>query len=94
MTQAGIRLLDGPGSQVIVQGHVLVAGSPLPMGYVRLLNADGEFVAEVALGTDGAFTFYPAPGSWTVRLLAPGGLRAERTVSAQAGMITDVELAV
>ena len=44
----------------------------MPVGYARLLNSDGEFVAEVPLGEDGGFRFFAAPGSWTVRVLAPG----------------------
>jgi Protein of unknown function (DUF1416) len=88
----GVRVFPNPTNQVSVRGHVLIAGSPLPMGYVRLLDPDGEFVAEVPLAADGAFTFYPTPGQWTLRLLAPGGLRADRTVSAEAGMVTEVEL--
>src|SRR5262249_53373511 len=42
----------------------------------------GEFVAEVPLGSDGGFRFFAAPGTWTVRVLAPRGARAEETVSA------------
>jgi Protein of unknown function (DUF1416) len=92
--QDGVRVLPGTGRQVVVRGRVMIAGSPLPLGYVRLLDSDGEFVAEVALAADGAFTFYTVEGDWTLRLLAPGGLRADRTVPAQAGMITEVDLAL
>jgi hypothetical protein len=78
----------------VVQGHVTSLGTPVPSGYARLLNSDGEFVAEVPLGEDGGFTFYAAPGDWTLRVLAPGGVRAERAVSASTGMITELEVAV
>src|SRR5215469_7728140 len=90
----GIKVTDGVGSQAIVRGHVTSGGSPVPSGYARLLNADGEFVAEVPLGDDGGFTFYAAPGSWTLRVLAPGGVRADQVVSAEIGKITELELAV
>jgi hypothetical protein len=90
----GIKITEGAGNQAIVQGHVTSGGSPVPSGYARLLNADGEFVAEVPLGEGGEFTFYAAPGDWTLRVLAPGGIRAERVVSAQIGKITELELAV
>jgi hypothetical protein len=63
-------------------------------GYARLLNSGGDFVAEVALGEDGGFTFYPAPGDWTLRVLAPGGAGIERQVSASSGAITEVEVEV
>lgn len=90
----GIKIKDGAGNQAIVQGHVTSSGSPVASGYARLLNADGEFVAEVPLGDDGGFTFYAAPGNWTLRVLAPGGIRADQVVSAEIGKITELELAV
>jgi hypothetical protein len=90
----GIRVRDGAGNQAVVQGRVTSAGTPLPTGYARLHNADGEFVAEVPLGEDGGFTFYAAPGDWTLRVLAPGGVRVERSVSADIGKITELDVAV
>jgi hypothetical protein len=82
------------GTQAVVQGRVTQNGAAVPVGYARLLNNSGEFVAEVPLGEDGGFRFYAAPGSWTLRVLAPGNVRAERTVSADFGQVTDVEVAV
>ena len=82
------------GTQAVVQGRVTQNGVALPVGYARLLNTSGEFVAEVPLGEDGGFRFYAAPGSWTLRVLAPGNVRAERTVSADFGQVTDLEVAV
>jgi hypothetical protein len=90
----GVRVTEGAGNQAVVQGRVTSAGAPVHTGYVRLLNSDGEFVAEVPLGEDGGFTFYAAPGSWTLRVLAPGGIRADRSVSADTGKITELEVAV
>src|SRR5215469_2986544 len=90
----GIKVTDGVGSQAIVRGHVTSGGAPVPTGYARLLNADGEFVAEVPLGDDGGFTFYAAPGDWTLRVLAPGGVRAERAVTASSGAVTEIEVPV
>jgi hypothetical protein len=88
----GIRVTDGVGNQAVVRGHVTSAGTPVGTGYARLLNAGGEFVAEVPLAEDGGFTFYAAAGDWTLRVLAPGGVRAEHAVSAQNGKITELEL--
>jgi len=82
------------GTQAVVQGRVTQNGVAVPVGYARLLNTSGEFVAEVPLGEDGGFRFYAAPGSWTLRVLAPGNVRAERTVSADFGQVTDLEVAV
>jgi Protein of unknown function (DUF1416) len=90
----GVKITAGAGNQAVVQGHVTSAGTPVHSGYARLLNADGEFVAEVPLGEDGGFTFYAAPGSWTLRVLAPGGVRVERSVAADLGKITELEVAV
>jgi len=90
----GIKVTAGTGSQAVVQGHVTRSGTPVPSGYARLLNADGEFVAEVPLGDDGGFTFYAAPGDWRLRVLAPGGVQAERAVTASTGAITEIEVAV
>ena len=86
--------LTSAGDQAVVQGTVTRSGAPVSTGYARLLNGDGEFVAEVPLGDDGGFRFYAAPGSWTLRVLAPGGVRAERPVSAAIGQISNLEVAV
>jgi hypothetical protein len=90
----GVRVTDGAGNQAVVQGRVTNAGAPVLTGYARLLNADGDFVAEVPLGEDGGFTFYAAPGTWTLRVLAPGGIKTDRSVSADIGKITELEVAV
>ncbi len=90
----GVKITDGVGSQAVVQGHVTSSGTPVASGYARLLNTDGEFVAEVPLGEDGGFTFYAAPGNWTLRVLAPGGVRVERVVPTATGKITQLEVSV
>jgi hypothetical protein len=82
------------GTQAVVQGRVTQNGAAVPVGYARLLNAGGDFVAEVPLGEDGRFRFFAAPGSWTLRVLAPGDVRAERPVSADVGKITELEVTV
>jgi hypothetical protein len=82
------------GTQAVVQGRVTQNGAGVPVGYARLLNSGGDFVAEVPLGEDGQFRFFAAPGSWTLRVLAPGDVRAERQVSAAVGKITELEVAV
>jgi Protein of unknown function (DUF1416) len=82
------------GSQAVVEGRVVHDGTPVSTGYARLLGTDDEFVAEVPLGDDGGFRFFAAPGSWTLRVLAPGGLRAEQSVQADYGQVTKVEVVV
>ena len=80
--------------EAIIEGTVTAADAPVPVGYARLLNSDGEFVAEVPLGEDGGFRFFAAPGSWTVRVLAPGGARADETVTADRGHTTTLAVSV
>ena len=82
------------GGQAVVEGRVVHGGAPVASGYARLLGTGDEFVAEVPLGEDGGFRFYAAPGSWTVRVLAPGGLRGEHPVEADYGQVTTVEVAI
>jgi hypothetical protein len=82
------------GGQAVVEGRVTREGAPVGTGYARLLGTGDEFVAEVPLGNDGEFRFFAAPGSWTLRVLAPGGLRAERSVQADFGQVTKVEVTI
>ena len=89
---ADAPLVTSAGNQAVVQGTVTRSGSPVSTGYARLLNSGGDFVAEVPLGEDGGFRFFAAPGSWTLRVLAPGGLRAERAVEADYGQVTKVDV--
>ena len=91
---APVTAAKDAGTQAVVQGRVTRNGAAVPVGYARLLNSGGEFVAEVPLGEDGGFGFFAAPGSWTLRVLAPGDVRAEREVSADIGKVTELEVAV
>ena len=43
----------------------------------------GEFTAEVVSSASGAFRFFAAPGTWTVRALAPG---ASGSADVEAGL--------
>lgn len=82
------------GNQAVVEGRVVRGSAPLSTGYARLLGTGDEFVAEVPLGEDGGFRFFAAPGTWRLRVLAPGGARADRSVSAEYGKVTKVEVTV
>jgi len=85
---------ENSSGEAIIEGTVTAGGAPASVGYARLLNDDGEFVAEVPLGDDGGFRFFAAPGAWTVRVLAPGGARADETVTADRGHTTTLAIAV
>ena len=78
--------------ETIIEGSIQRDGTPVT-GYVRLLNADGEFTAEVPTSATGAFRFFAAPGSWTVRALVPGGT-ADRAVVATQGEVAEVLISV
>jgi Protein of unknown function (DUF1416) len=90
----GAPLPASASSEAVIEGHVTRAGTPVPVGYARLLNDGGDFVAEVPLGQDGGFRFFAAPGTWTVRVLAPGGVSADQTVTAGYGHRTALEVSV
>jgi len=78
--------------ETVIQGAISRDGAPVT-GYVRLLDAGGEFTAEVPTSSEGAFRFFAAPGTWTVRALVPGGT-ADATVEATLGEVSEVALAV
>jgi hypothetical protein len=78
---AGIDL----DTQTVIQGQVWHDGAPVAGAYVRLLDATGEFTAEVVTSPEGEFRFFAAPGEWKVRSLAPVG-KGERTLSAEVGL--------
>jgi hypothetical protein len=48
-------------------------GEAVGGAYVRLLDASGEFTAEVVSSPEGVFRFFAAPGSWTLRALSRSG---------------------
>jgi hypothetical protein len=90
----GVAVTENNSGEAIIEGTVTSGGAPVSVGYARLLNDGGEFVAEVPLGPDGGFRFFAAPGTWTVRVLAPRGARADETVTADRGHTTTLAVAV
>lgn len=75
----------------VVCGRVLDGDVPAHPTYVRLLDASGEFVAEVKADANGEFRFFAAPGSWRVRALGPGR-HAEAQVDVAGPGRTDLVL--
>ena len=71
-------------TQTVIRGYVTKGGSPVSVGYARLHDSSGEFVAEVPLNADGEFRFFARPATWTVKLLVAGAAEAQ-TVEAVAG---------
>lgn len=79
--------------QAVIQGVVQKSGAPVSVGYVRLLDKNDEFVAEVPVSSKGEFRFFAAAGNWNVVTLVPGGT-ARQKVTANLGQITDVDVLV
>ena len=95
--------LDGIdiSTQTVIQGVVLrdgvddgvPNGAPVNNGHVRLLDASGEFTAEVPTNQAGQFRFFAAPGTWTIVVQAPGA-RVEQKVSAVKGEPVDLVIEI
>ena len=83
--------------QTVIQGIILrdgiddavPNGAAVSNGHVRLLDASGEFTAEVPTNAEGQFRFFASPGVWTLVVQAPGA-RAEKKVVAERGDVTDL----
>jgi hypothetical protein len=90
--------------QTVIQGVILrdgdaqstdgvPNGTPVANGHVRLLDATGEFTAEVPTSAEGQFRFFAAPGTWTIVVQAPGA-RTERTIQAKQGVPNDIYISI
>ena len=80
--------------EAVIQGQVLRGEEPVGGAYVRLLDATGEFTAEVPTSATGHFRFFAAPGSWTLRTLAPRADVVDQRVTARVGSVAEVAIAV
>jgi hypothetical protein len=79
--------------ETVITGIVSAAdGAVVGGAYVRLLDASGEFTAEVVSSPEGVFRFFAAPGSWTLRALSRSG-NGEVIVDATRG-VNEVGLSV
>lgn len=94
-TQGGLSL-DGVdvAKESIIQGVVVRDEQPVGGAYVRLLDGQGEFTAEVPTSATGQFRFFAAPGTWTLRTLVPKASPADRSVQASRGAIAEVRICV
>jgi hypothetical protein len=79
--------------ETVITGVVTAADNePVAGAYVRLLDATGEFTAEVVTSPVGVFRFFAAPGTWTLRALSRHG-NGDVQISAERG-INNVGVAV
>jgi hypothetical protein len=79
--------------ETVIQGTVARDGQPVGGAYVRLLDSTGEFTAEVPTSATGQFRFFAAPGTWTLRTLAPGAT-VDNSVVATQGEVAEVEVTI
>ncbi|MGH3756131.1 MAG: DUF1416 domain-containing protein [Pseudonocardiaceae bacterium] len=76
------------GKHTVLAGTVRTAGEPVGGAFVRLLDGTGEFTAEVVSSASGAFRFYAAPGTWTVRALHRSGTGEAAVTADGPGLFT------
>ncbi|MEV4127760.1 DUF1416 domain-containing protein [Nocardia sp. NPDC051990] len=79
--------------ETVITGRVLSDGQPVGGAFVRLLDGNGDFTAEVVASGTGDFRFFAAPGTWTVRALSSSGNGSAEVRPAGAG-IHAVDVAV
>ena len=79
--------------EIVLGGQVTADGAPVGGAFVRLLDASGEFTAEVVSSASGAFRFFAAPGTWTLRALHRSG-NGEARVTAEAPGLHDTVVTV
>lgn len=77
--------------EAVIQGRVLRSGVPVGGAYVRLLDASGEFTAEVPTSATGHFRFFAADGPWTLRTMAPGA-KVDRAIVAARGTVAEIDV--
>ena len=78
--------------ETVITGTVRAGTDPVAGAYVRLLDATGEFTAEVVTSAAGQFRFFAAPGNWTLRALSRSG-NGDATISVSRG-INEVAVSV
>jgi uncharacterized protein YfaS (alpha-2-macroglobulin family) len=95
-TQVDDLALDGVdvAKSSVVQGLVTRSGEPAAGAYVRLLDANGDFTAEVVTSASGAYRFFARPGSWTLRALASGGATGDAAATAEQGRVERVDISL
>jgi len=98
MCGAPIQTQELPAStdldkHTVLAGRVLSADEPVAGAFVRLLDSDREFTAEVVSSASGDFRFFAAPGNWTVRALHRSST-GEAAVNAEGPGLFQAEISI
>ena len=80
---AGVDL----AKETVIYGVVAKDDAPVPAAYVRLLDASGEFTAEVVTSATGDFRFFAAPGKWTLSVLHRDGQARKDVHALEPGLV-------
>ena len=92
-TKGGLSLEGvNVAKEAVIQGQVFRGEEPVGNAYVRLLDHNGEFTAEVPTSASGHFRFFAGDGEWTLRTLAPKAEPVDRRVQAAVGSVAEVEI--
>ena len=78
-------------NEAVIQGVVSVSEQPVSTGYVRLLDRNDEFVAEVPVSDKGEYRFFATSGTWYLVALIPGKT-FRQSVTVTVGKVTEVAL--
>lgn len=73
--------------ETVIYGVVAKDDAPVPGAFVRLLDAGGEFTAEVVTSATGDFRFFAKPGSWTVSVMHKDGTARRDVTASGPGLI-------
>lgn len=73
--------------ETVIYGVVTQGDAPVPSAYVRLLDAGGEFTAEVVTSATGDFRFFAAPGKWTLSVLHRDGKARKEVHALEPGLV-------
>ena len=73
--------------ETVIYGVVSKDDAPVPAAYVRLLDASGEFTAEVVTSATGDYRFFARPGEWTLSVLHNSGSVRKAVVASEPGLV-------
>jgi Protein of unknown function (DUF1416) len=80
--------------ETVLQGRALDgSGAGVGGAFVRLLDAGGEFTAEVVTSATGDFRFFAGPGTWRLSALHRSG-KGSAVVDAKGPGVHSVELSL